>query len=173
MAVSIWLIVFLTPHLATSEDPFALLGLVTPYQVQAARDFVVPTPDGGPIRLADYRGNVVLLNFWATWCLPSKEEMPAMERLYQRFRDRGLVILAISVDAEGAAVVAPFIKQHKLTYPIGLDPDRTLAAQYAAWALPSSFFVDKAGNLVALAAGPREWDSAVTHAVIEFLLRKG
>lgn len=96
-----------------------------------------------------------------------------MERLYQRFRDRGLVILAISVDAEGAAVVAPFIKQHKLTYPIGLDPDRTLAAQYAAWALPSSFFVDQAGNLVALAAGPREWDSAVTHAVIEFLLRKG
>jgi peroxiredoxin len=172
--VALWfLLPLLIPHLAAAQDSFKELQLIKPTRVQAARGFTVPTPDGKSIRLSDYRGKVVFLNFWATWCPPCKEEMPSMERLYQRFKTRGLVVLAVSVDAEGAQVVVPFVKEHKLTYAIGLDPKMTLALDYGVRGLPSSFFVDKKGNLAALAIGPREWDSTSARALIEFLLKQG
>jgi len=163
--------VFLTADLTASEDPFKALELIKPSRVQAARDFTVPSPDGKAIKLADYRGKVVFLNFWATWCLPCREEMPTMERLHQRFKDTGFVILAVSVDAEGAQVVTPFVKEHKLTFPIGLDPKMTLAERYGVRAIPSSFLMDRKGRLVALALGPRDWDSKAAHAFIESLLK--
>ncbi len=163
--------VVLRPNLATSEDPFKALELIKPSRVQAARDFTVPSPDGRAIKLADYRGKVVFLNFWATWCLPCREEMPTMERLYQRFKDKGFMILAVSVDAEGAQVVTPFVKEHKLTFPIGLDPKMALAERYGVRAIPSSFLVDRKGRLAALALGPRDWDSKAAHAFIESLLK--
>lgn len=157
---------------AASEDPFKALELIKPKKIQAAKAFVVPTPDGKSLRLADYKGKVVFLNFWATWCPPCKEEMPSMERLYQRFKDKGLVVLAISVDAEGAQVVIPFVKEHKLTYPIGLDPKMNVVEKYGVRGLPASYFVDKKGNLVAMALGPRDWDSKTAHALIERLLKQ-
>lgn len=166
------LVVSLTPGLAVSQDPFKALELIKPNRVQAARAFTVPTPDGRSLRLADYRGKVVFLNFWATWCPPCKEEMPAMERLYQRFKDQGFVVLAVSIDAEGAPVVIPFVKEHKLTFPIGLDQKMELASRYGVTGLPSTFLVNKKGNLAALAVGPREWDSKAAHTLIEFLLKQ-
>ncbi len=161
------------PDLAFSQDAFKALELIKPTRVQGARDFTVPTPDGKSVKLADYRGRVLFLNFWATWCPPCKEEMPAMERLYQRYRDKGLVVLAVSIDAEGAPVVSPFVKEHKFTFPIGLDPKMALADTYRVRALPSSFLVDKTGRLAALALGPRDWDSKAAYALIELLLKEG
>jgi thiol-disulfide isomerase/thioredoxin len=113
----------------------------------------------------------VFLNFWATWCPPCKEEMPAMERLYQRYRDKGLVVLAVSVDTEGAPTVIPYVNEHKFTFPIGLDPRMTLAEQHGVRALPTSLLFDKKGTLVAMAVGPREWDGKAAHALIDGLLR--
>lgn len=167
------LALFLSPALAAPPDPFKALELIKPNRVKAAKNFTVPTPDGKSLRLADYKGKVVFLNFWATWCPPCKEEMPSMERLYQRFKDQGFVVLAISIDAEGAQVVTPFVKEHKLTYPIGLDPKMELALKYEVRGLPTSFLVNKKGNLAALAVGPRQWDSEAAHALIEFLLKQG
>lgn len=95
-----------------------------------------------------------------------------MEQLYQRYKERGLVVLAISVDAEGAQVVIPFVKEHKLTYPIGLDPKMNVVEKYGVRGLPASYFVDKKGNLVAMALGPRDWDSKAAHALIELLLKQ-
>lgn len=163
----------LAPRLAGSEDPFKALHLIKPAKVKRAREFTVPAPDGRSLRLADYRGKVVFLNFWATWCPPCREEMPGMERLYQRFKDQGFVVLAVSVDAEGADVVSAFVTEHRLTYPIGLDPKMALVGQYGVRGLPSSFLVDRRGRLVALAIGPREWDSEAAHALIETLLKQG
>jgi len=165
--------IFLAPGFATPADPFKALELIKPNRVRTAREFTVPSPHGKSIKLADYRGKVVFLNFWATWCLPCREEMPTMERLYQRFKDKGFVILAVSVDAEGPPVVLPFVKEHKFTFPIGLDPKMTLAERYSVRAIPSSFLVDKNGRLVALALGPRDWDSQAAHALIESLLKQG
>ena len=159
-------------RLAAAADAFEALALIKPTRVRVAEEFAVPTPNGQSIRLADYRGRVVLLNFWATWCPPCQAEMPAMERLYQGFKDRGFVLLAISVDADGGSVVKPFLQERKFTYPIGLDPKMALAGRYGVRALPSSFLVDKRGTLVALAMGPREWDSPDAHAAIESLLTR-
>ena len=94
-----------------------------------------------------------------------------MERLYQRYRDKGLVVLALSVDSEGGPIVVPFVKQYKLTFPIGLDQKMAVADRYGVRALPTSFLVNKTGTLVALALGPREWDGKAGQALIESLLK--
>ncbi len=159
------------PLEATGQDPYKALDLIRPSRAQAAKEFTVPTPDGKTLRLADYKGKVVFLNFWATWCPPCKEEMPAMERLYQRYKGKGFVVLAVSVDAEGAPVVIPFVKEYKFTFSIGLDPKMTLAERYGVRALPTSFLVDKKGTLVALALGPREWNGKAAYTLVESLLR--
>jgi peroxiredoxin len=168
---------------AGSERPVALaarstgpafpdeLGLIRPTRPQAAKEFSVPTPDGGTLRLADLRGQVVFLNFWATWCPPCLEEMPSMERLHRRYGEQGLVVLAVSVDVEGARVVVPFLKEHGLTFPVGLDPRMSLAERYGVRALPSTFLVDREGRLAGMALGPRQWDGTAAYALIESLLR--
>jgi peroxiredoxin len=99
--------------------------------------------------------------------------MPAMERLSQRFKDRGLVVLAISVDAPGSAAVAAFAKELGLTYPIGLDPKMALARQYGVRGLPASFLLDRTGAVVGRALGSRDWDSPAAHGVVEWLLARG
>jgi peroxiredoxin len=154
-----------------AQDVLKALDLIKPVRPQQAKDFSVPSPDGKPVKLADHRGKVVFLNFWATWCPPCREEMPAMERLYQRYRDQGLSVIAISVDADAVAV-PPFVKKNGLTFPIGLDPKMALADRYGVRALPSSFLIDRQGALAALAIGPRAWDTKPAYAVIESLLNR-
>ena len=152
------------------EDAIRKLDLIRPGRTRAASEFTVATPDGKVFRLNDHRGKVIFLNFWATWCPPCREEMPAMERLYTRHRDRGFVVVALSVDAD-PRVVAPFLKESGLTFPVGLDSSMDIANTYGVRALPSSFIVDRQGNLAALAMGPRVWDSEASHALIEALVR--
>jgi peroxiredoxin len=146
------------------------LDLIRPSRQKLAEPFSLATPGGGTVRLADHRGKVVMINFWATWCPPCLEEMPAMERLYRRQKDAGFTLVAVSVDAEPAKVT-PFVTQHKLTFPIGLDPRMDLANAYAVRALPSSFIVARDGTLAALAIGPRHWDGDAAHSLVEGLAR--
>lgn len=94
-----------------------------------------------------------------------------MERLYQRYRDKGLVVIGISVDSDAVAV-PPFLKKNGLTFPIGHDPKMSLADVYGVRALPSSFLIDRKGGLAALAIGPRAWDTKPAYAVIESLLNQ-
>ena len=152
------------------DESLKKLDLIRPGRVRAAAEFAVATADGKGFRLNDYRGKVVFLNFWATWCPPCREEMPAMERLYTRHRARGFVVVAVSVDAD-PRVIAPFLKESGFTFPVGLDPKMDVANAYGVRALPSSFIVDRQGNLAALAMGPRVWDSEASHALIEALVR--
>ena len=156
---------------ALAEDPVAALSLIRPKPVKDAPEFQVRTPDDRTIRLADLRGKVVFLNFWATWCDPCREEMPGMERLHQAYKDRGLVVLAISLDAQGASVVKPFAKKFGITFPIGLDPKMAVRESYGVWAVPSTFLIDKNGKRALFANGARAWDSKAAHAVIESLLK--
>src|SRR5882672_7551181 len=124
---------------------------------------------GEPLKLSEQRGKPVMINFWATWCAPCREEMPAMERLYRGHRERGFVLLAVSVDTD-ASLVRPFLEQHKLTFPVALDSKMSLANAYRVRALPSSYLVDRDGNLAAVALGPRAWDNRVAHALVEGML---
>ena len=158
-------------RMARAEDPVAALSLIRPKPVKDAADFQVRTPDDRSLHLADLRGKVVLLNFWATWCEPCREEMPSMERLHRAYKDRGLVVLAISLDSQGASVVNPFLKKFALTFPVGLDPKMAVRETYGVWAVPSTFIIDRKGKRVLFANGPREWDGKAAHALFESLLK--
>jgi peroxiredoxin len=146
------------------------LDLIRPSRTKAAEEFSIVMPGGGTFRLSEQRGKVVIINFWATWCPPCLEEMPAMDRLYRQHKDAGFTLLAVSVDAD-AGKVTPFLTAKKLTFPVGLDSKMDLANAYAVRALPSSFIVDRAGNLAALAIGPRQWDNNAAHSLVEGMAR--
>ena len=166
------LIGLLGPALAPAAEPAKELELARPGRAQAAQPFEVATPEGGKLSLSEYRGRVVLLNFWATWCEPCKEEMPAMERLYQKHRGQGLVVLAVSNDPEGSIQrVARFIKESGFSFPVGLDPRLKVASLYRVRVLPSSLVIDRKGTLSYIALGPREWDKPAAHQLFESLLR--
>jgi peroxiredoxin len=145
------------------------LDLIRPARPKRADDFAVTLVQGDTLKLKEQRGKAVMVNFWATWCPPCREEMPAMERLYRRHHGRGFVLLAVSVDTD-AALVKPFLAQHKLTFPVALDANMELANAYGVRALPASFLIDREGNLAALALGPRAWDNNAAHALVERLL---
>ncbi len=145
------------------------LDLIRPSKPKQASDFTVSLVSGDTLKLAGQRGKPVLINFWATWCGPCREEMPAMERLYTRHRERGFVLLAVSVDSD-VALVKPFLQRHKLTFPVALDAKMDLANAYGVRALPASFVIDRNGYLAALALGPRAWDNRAANTLVEGLL---
>src|SRR5262245_56413593 len=99
---------------ARAQDAPETLRLTRLTGREPAAAFRLASPDGKTLALDDQRGKVVVLNFWATWCEPCLEEMPAFERVARTYRERGLVVLAISVDREGVSVVAPYLKRHGL-----------------------------------------------------------
>ena len=116
--------------------------------------------DGKPHALRDYRGKVVFVNFWATWCPPCVDEMPSLERLHRTLGPEGLAVVAVSADEDEAALRA-FVKQHALTLPVLHDPGgRTAARRYRTTGYPETFVLDRDGVLVQHTVGPAEWDSA-------------
>jgi peroxiredoxin len=151
-------------------DAIRELDLIKPARTKRAEDFSLNTPGSGKFRLFDHHGQVVLINFWATWCPPCLEEMPAMERLYRQHRDGGFTLVAVSVDAD-SKLVAPFLTARKFSFPVALDPSMNMANTYGVRALPSSFIVARDGTLAALAIGPRHWDNDAAHSLIEGLAR--
>jgi len=151
-------------------DAIRELDLIKPARTKRAEDFSLNTPGSGKFRLFDHHGQVVLINFWATWCPPCLEEMPAMERLYRQHRDGGFTLVAVSVDAD-SKLVAPFLTARKFSFPVALDPSMNMANTYGVRALPSSFIVARDGTLAALAIGPRHWDNDAAHSLIEALAR--
>ena len=117
-----------------------------PHQGFLAPDFSLPTTDGKTIRLSDLRGQAVLINLWATWCPPCRAEMPAIEKVYNEYKDEGLVVLAINMTyQDDASAVMPFIQEHGLTFPILLDESAVVGRAYQLRSLPSSFFITRAG----------------------------
>lgn len=135
-----------------------------------APDFVLRDLQGSAVSLRSQRGRVVLLNFWATWCGPCRVEMPAMERLYREFKDRGFEILAVSTDAQGAAITRPFTESLGLTFPILHDPDFQTGIAYGARTLPMTFLVDRDGLIRHRIFGARDWHSPEARRLIETLL---
>ena len=146
------------------------LDLMKPARAKLAEDFTLPTPAGGSFRLSEQRGKVVLVNFWATWCPPCLEEMPAMERLWRRHKDAGFVLVAISLDTDPKKV-PPFVSARKFSFPIALDPKMGVGEKYGVRALPSSFMLDRDGTVAGVALGPRAWDDGAAHGLVQAMLR--
>ena len=138
-----------------------------------APDFAVPDLSGQAVRLSALRGKVVLLNLWTTWCPPCREEMPSMQRLYERLRGRGLELLAVSQDEDGQRVVEPFVRELKLSFPVLIDPDHQVGDRYGVWGYPETFVIDRAGHVVERVIGPRDWASPEEVASLEALIAAG
>ena len=135
-----------------------------------AADFTLPDLNGTPHRLSDFRGKVVFLNLWATWCPPCRAEMPSMQALYQRLKDRDFVMLAVAEDEGGAGAVGPFVRDLGFTFPVLLDPDATVSPRFGATGYPETFIIDRDGRVIKHTIGPEEWDSETMVAYFEQLL---
>ena len=125
----------------------AMAKLETDDAKRQSADFTLADLQGKAWHLQDLRGKVVLVNFWATWCPPCRKEMPDLDALYNKFKDQGFVVLAIS--DEEAAKVSPFIAEHKISYPVLLDPGRKVNDLFIVEGIPKSFVYDRAGKMVA------------------------
>jgi peroxiredoxin len=151
------------------EDSTNKLRLEIPKTPIAAPNFELKDPAGKQVSLKDLRGKVVFLNFWATWCPPCIEEMPAMEKLHQELKKDGLVILAVNFQ-EGPERVKEFFTQHNLTFTALLDRDGKVTERYQAWALPVSVVINKRGEIAGRAMGSKDWHSDEARQLFKKLL---
>ena len=170
---SIWLIGVAVAFSAV----FALLsGSHTPSPVRRgvrAPAFDLPKAgDASSLSLEQLRGKVVLINFWATWCKPCEDEMPAMERLYQALRGSAFEMVAISVDEDEAPVNA-FAQRLGLSFPVLMDPSQRIAAAYQTFRFPESLLVGRDGVIVERYIGPKDWDAEPYLGRIRRLLADG
>lgn len=155
---------------ASATDPFTELGVDVPKVRLPAPAFTLSRLKDGEARLKDYKGKVVLLNFWATWCAPCREEMPAMQTLWERYREQGFVIVAVAADRAGRKPVVSFVNKLALSYPILLDPEGDVRNRYEVVGLPMSYLIGRDGKISGRVIGVREWDSSEADAVVSALL---
>ncbi|MCB1923996.1 MAG: TlpA family protein disulfide reductase [Gammaproteobacteria bacterium] len=168
--VATLLLVLLSTAVVAAPPPLghALTEVAPPL---AAADFALPDIDGENHALSDYRGRVVMLNFWATWCPPCRREMPSMQRLYDKYRERGLVVVAVN-QWEDPDLVFEFTGRLSVdpTFPILFDRESRVAEDYGVKGLPTTFLIDKDGQIRFRAIGGREFDHPDVEAIIEALL---
>jgi len=147
-------------HMQAAADNPQFAAAMAKLEADDARrqnaDFTLADLQGKPWHLRDLRGKVVLVNFWATWCPPCRKEMPDLDALYNKFKDHGLVVLAIS--DEEAAKVSPFISERKISYPVLLDPGRKVNDLFIVEGIPKSFVYDRDGKMVAQSIDMRTRD---------------
>ena len=136
-----------------------------------AADFTLKNKAGGNLRLNDYRGKVVMLNFWASWCGPCRKELPLLNGLYSQYKDLDFVILGINVDSD-SSLADKLLKDIKVDFPILLDPKSDISTQYKVEAMPSSFFIDRNGNLRFLHRGFEDGTEKTYEAHIRALIRE-
>ena len=152
-------------------DAFEKAGIVELKEGQRGPAFRLPGLDGREAGLDAFRDKAVVLNFWATWCTPCTAEMPTLEALWRSHRDRGLVVLGVSVD-RGAprALIDPYVANLQLTFPILLDAEMKTAHDWRVTGLPATFLVRPGGEVAGFAIGAREWNSPAMTALLETML---
>jgi len=136
----------------------------------AAPGFDLPRLEGGNISLSDLRGRVVVLNFWATWCAPCREEMPDLEAAHRRFQDSGLMVLAVSEDRGKKKRVQRVADKMGLSFPVLLDPKGEVGRRYGVSSLPATVLIAADGSLIGQAVGIREWDGDAARKLFKTLL---
>jgi peroxiredoxin len=145
------------------------LGL-QPLDGKRAWDFSLPGIDGKTVRLGDFRGKVVILSFWASWCPACRMEMPTLEKIHKRYKDRDLAVVSVSIDAQGKKPVVPLVKKLGLTFPILLDPGQKVMDRYGVTLIPTAFIIGRNGEMIGKAIGPKDWDGENGRRILEKLL---
>jgi thiol-disulfide isomerase/thioredoxin len=142
-------------------------SLIKPLRPAPAESIVAP--DGAAVTLGRFKGKVVLVNFWATWCAPCLREMPALDRLQAALGGERFQVVTISVDRQGKSVVEPFLKRLGVGHlPAYLDSRSALLHAFGARGLPTSYLIDADGTLIGYLEGPAEWDSKAGKALIAY-----
>ena len=138
-----------------------------------APDYSAPLLSGEEVSLSDQRGRVVLVNIWATWCGPCRVEMPPIQQVYERYKDEGFSVLAVSVDAgpDHRDEVQSFVEEYGLAFPVLLDPEGQVTRLFQTVGVPETFVLDREGRIVKRLIGATDWDSSANRALIEELLR--
>ena len=149
----------------TGDDEAAEMGPRPGFQ---ASDFELASLEGEPIRLSELEGKIIILNFWATWCQPCRTEMPALERVWNQYRERDLIILAVNLQ-ESPQRVSAFVQEIGLTFPILLDDDGQVFQQYQVQLYPTTYFIDRGGIIRDVIYGGPMAETTVASKVIELL----
>jgi cytochrome c-type biogenesis protein len=162
------------PSIACALIPMALACAAPGGGDTAVVDIGAPAPPyhaaaltGDSVSLADQRGKVVLLNVWATWCHPCREEIPELRALHQRYEPRGLELIGVSVDAQGNEDgIRAFMKEFQMTYPVWHDPDERVSSRFLVVGVPATFLIDRAGILRWRKTGPiQPGDTSLANAI--------
>ena len=155
-------------------DAFEKAGVTEFKEGQRGPAFRLALLTGGEATLDTWKDKLVVLNFWATWCTPCTAEMPSLEALWREYRERGLLVAAVSVD-RGAprALIEPYLKNLDLTFPVLLDPQMEAANAWRVPGIPATFVIRPGGEVVGMAIGIREWNSKEMRALLETMLSRG
>lgn len=167
-----FILMIIASHAAWATEPVPgekRLLLDTPSKPVPAFDVQIKTVAGKTYRLKDLRGQVVFINFWATWCVPCLREMPSMERLNRQMKGKAFRMLAVNFD-EPIERIRKFIKGKGFTFDIVLDPGGTIGEKYNAERLPLTYIIGRKGNIVRRAIGAREWDEALVVKMLEHMI---
>lgn len=151
---------------AWADDPLAALKIARVAPGTVAAPFELKSLDGTPVQLAQLKGKVVVVNFWATWCGPCKEEMPAFERLRQQLDPARFALVTITTDLQRDGI-KHFLANLNVQLPVLFDEDQDVSRAYLVRALPTTVLIDRQGTLVGRAVGPREWDAPKTIHLLE------
>jgi len=141
------------------EDLFSKLRIDRSGNKKEAPEFRLEGLNGGKVQLRDYKGKVICLTFWATWCGPCKEELSSLEALHQQSKRKDLVVLTVAVDLNGAIPVKKFIDKQGYTFNVLLDSKNEVLDLYRVERIPMSFLIDRKGKIAGKAVGPRNWRS--------------
>jgi thiol-disulfide isomerase/thioredoxin len=146
-------------------------GFQVPSKAVLPEDFTLTALDGSRKSLSSFKGKVVVLSFWATWCGPCKLELPSMQALYQKMKSKGLEIVAVDL-AEEKQLVARFVKSNGLSFPILLDADVSVGTAWGASSIPTNYLLDRSGRVIARVIGfdGTEWTSAGRVSLFEQIL---
>jgi peroxiredoxin len=172
-AILLWLDYLPFSSAAAAPDEidrgFDKLGIIKIRRLPPPEDFTLADLNGRQVRLSDFKGKVVFLNFWTTWCPQCRLEMPALEKLHQRFKDRAFVMLAVSL-RERKSTVEQFFERQRLNYTALLDSDGRVGLKFGIRSIPTSIIIDRRGAMIAKAIGSRPWDSDAAMALFERLI---
>ena len=153
-----WVAVAQQSRSSSADELLKTMGLVAP-AISRAPDFNLLDADGNPVALSGFRGRWVLLNFWATWCEPCREEMSSMELLSRQFTGRGFAVLAVN-QRENATLVKQFMQAYRLTFSALLDTTGRVAGYYRVYGIPASYLIDANGQALGMKSGPMDWSSS-------------
>ena len=146
--VTLFVVFFSQPH-----GQFRALALG-----DAVPNFTLRNDDGGVVALADFRGKMVVLNFWATWCLPCIEEMPSLKRFAEKYADQGVQVIGVSLDEDPDAY-REFLAEHEINFLTLQNPSRTVSELYGTFKLPETYIIGRDGQLLNKIIGPTDWAS--------------